>query len=516
MASSGSEDTPLRSRPARLARLGAGALAAAVAAVLFWFGTGLHPAWPLVWLAPLPVLVFAASASWWSSALVAAGAWLLGTLNLWHYLHDALRLPPAIFVQFYGVETLVFALAVLLHRALLRRGAYASAIIALPAVRVAYEYLLSVASPHGTAGSLAYTQLDFLPVLQLASLTGPWGLTFAVLAAPAALAVAWRIRGVPRRASRTLAVVAAANAAVLGFGAVRLATPASAPTVKVGLVASDPPVSPDVADPGAPTRAVLEAYAMRAAALAAQGARLIVLPEKLAVAADPADLRDSDARFQALADQTGAVIAVGLIRAAPPASYNEARVYTPGQAVQAYEKRHLLPPFESRFTPGDALVVASPRATWGVAICKDMDFTPLSRDYGRAGVALMLVPAWDFVLDGLWHGHMAVMRGVESGFGVVRAARQGYLMVSDNRGRILAEMPSDAAPFATLLADAPTGHDATLYLALGDWFAWLTLAALAVALAQLLRLRAITASRSRPTAGSDCPPPASRTTAPSP
>src|SRR5262245_30192061 len=119
----------------RLARLGAGVVAVGVAAVLFWFGTGLHPVWPLVWLAPLPVLLFAASAAWWSAALVAAGAWMLGTLNLWHYLHDALHLPPPIYVQFYGVETLVFALAVLLHRALLRRGAYASAIIALPAVR---------------------------------------------------------------------------------------------------------------------------------------------------------------------------------------------------------------------------------------------------------------------------------------------------------------------------------------------------------------------------------------------
>jgi apolipoprotein N-acyltransferase len=28
-----------------------------------------------------------------------------------------------------------------------------------------------------------------------------------------------------------------------------------------------------------------------------------------------------------------------------------------------------------------------------------MDFTPLSRQYGEAGTGLMLVPAWDFVLD---------------------------------------------------------------------------------------------------------------------
>lgn len=81
--------------------------------------------------------------------------------------------------------------------------------------------------------------------------------------------------------------------------------------------------------------------------------------------------------------------------------------------------------------------------------------TPLSREYGLAGVGVMLVPAWDFTLDRLWRGHMAVMRGVESGFSVVRAAKQGYLTVSDSRGRILAEATSDSAPFATLVADVP-------------------------------------------------------------
>jgi apolipoprotein N-acyltransferase len=100
----------------------------------------------------------------------------------------------------------------------------------------------------------------------------------------------------------------------------------------------------------------------------------------------------------------------------------------------------------------------------------------------------MLVPAWDFVLDRFAHGHIAVMRGVESGFGIARAARGGYLTVSDNRGRILAETQSNSAPFATLLANVPAVHDNTIYLMLGDWFAWLTLATLAFTLVQLARL----------------------------
>ena len=99
----------------------------------------------------------------------------------------------------------------------------------------------------------------------------------------------------------------------------------------------------------------------------------------------------------------------------------------------------------------------------------------------------MLVPAWDFVLDRWWHGHIAVMRGVEDGFSIVRAAKQGYLTVSDDRGRILAETQSDSAPFATLMTNVPAAHETTLYLLLGDWFAWVALAALVFTLARLYR-----------------------------
>jgi apolipoprotein N-acyltransferase len=469
-----------------LRRAVAAALAVALTAILTWFGTGLHPWWPLLWFAPLPVLVLAAGASWWRAAIAAAIAWLGGMFGLWHDLHAVLPLPTAVFVQFCATEAAVFTLGVLLYRALLRRDAYGFAVIAFPAVRVAYEYLLAISGPHGTFGSLAYTQVEFLPVLQLASVTGPWGITFLVLLLPAALATAWQLRGTRGRALWIASAAVAAVAVVLAFGAVRLVGDASGPQVRVGLVASDPPTSPPIAGEGAVTTALLDAYARSAEALAAQGAQLIVLPEKLGVVVDPGT-RDSDARFQALADRIRAVIAVGLVHAAGASSYNEVRIYTPGAPVQVYAKHHLLPPFEP-FERGTALsLLSQPLGTWGVQICKDMDFTALSRDYGRAGAALMVVPAWDFGADGVLHSRMAMMRGVESGFGIVRAAKRGNLTVSDNRGRILAEAASDAAPFSTLLARAPAVHAETLYLRFGDWFAWLTLAGLALAIVLLLR-----------------------------
>jgi apolipoprotein N-acyltransferase len=472
-----------------LRRAGAAALAVALTAVLTWFGTGLHPLWPLLWLAPLPVLVFAAGAPWWRAAIVAAIAWLGGTLGLWHDLHDALPVPAIVFVLLCGIESLVFTLGVLLYRALLRRGAYRFAVIAFPAVRVAFEYLVASGGPHGTFGSLAYTQVGFLPVLQLASVTGPWGIAFLVLLVPAALATAWQVRSAPRRALWIAGSALAVVLVVLAFGAARMVGDESGPGVRVGLVASDPPTSPQIAEDGAATARLLDAYAHEAEALAAEGAQLIVLPEKLGVVVDPGT-HDSDARLRVLADQTRAVIVVGLVHVAGAVTYNEARVYAPGAPVQVYTKHHLLPPFEP-FPPGTALsLLPQPLGAWGVQICKDMDFTALSREYGRAGATLLLVPAWDFGADGFLHARMAVMRGVESGFSLVRAARRGYLTVSDSRGRIIAEAPSNAAPFSTLLASVPAVHAETLYLRFGDWFAWLALASLALAMVRLVRPRA--------------------------
>jgi apolipoprotein N-acyltransferase len=95
------------------------------------------------------------------------------------------------------------------------------------------------------------------------------------------------------------------------------------------------------------------------------------------------------------------------------------------------------------------------------------------------------------VVDAAWHGHIAIMRGVKNGFSIARAAKGGFLTVSDDRGRVLGEVSSSSAPFATLLVDVPTAHSGTLYQLLGDWFAWVTIALLVLVLVQATRRQVI-------------------------
>jgi apolipoprotein N-acyltransferase len=450
-------------------------------ASLVWFGSGLHPLWPLMWLAPLPVLLVASRIPWWWALAVAIGGWFLGSLNLWHYLTRAVDAPVGVALGICLGLSAIFALAVLLQRMLILHQRYWAAAFGFPLFWAAAEFVVSLVSVHGTGGSVAYTQLNFLPVLQLASVTGPWGITFVLMLLSSAAAASFHLRNSSRQqAMRIAATGIGIVVLVITFGVLRLQWPMQRESVRVGLIASDPPVSPQVADPGAGMTQLMNRYALQAAKLAAAGAQVIVLPEKIGVA-DGADMGAVDAQWQQLADSAGVQVVVGLIRRQGKLRYNEARWYSPTAAERSYDKEHMLPPFESNLTAGTVLQTLAGRAgDIGLAICKDMDFVSPARDYGRRGVGLMLVPAWDFDDDRVMHGHMAIMRGVEDGFAIARTAKMGSLTVSDDRGRILAEITSDSAPFATLLAAVPSAHHPTVFLLLGDWFGWASIVALLV------------------------------------
>jgi apolipoprotein N-acyltransferase len=464
-------------------------LATACTALLLFFGNGLMPRWPLMWLAPLPVLLYALRGPAWSTALVAFAAMFIGGLNLWSYF-GILGAPHIAWFVDFGISALVFAACVLLMRGMARRGAVWSAWIAFPAAWVTFEFVRNLLWPHGSGGSFAYSQLNFLPFLQLASLAGPWGMSFVLLLFPAGLALGMHLWSTQRAQAlgvfgATLGVVAA----VLLFGALRMSQRQPGPEVRVGLVASD--VSRGVTGPGAPAQQLFEQYAQQAEGLIARGAQIVVMPEDLAVIVDP-NAAQADAIFQPIADRTGAMLVIGVNHVSGAVRHNEARIYTPGAPVRSYNKEHLLPPYEtSIFTPGTSRTLfAAPGQPagqiWATAICKDLDFTEPARGYGRAGVGLLLAPAWDFHVDAFWHGHIAVMRAVEDGFSLVRSARGGFMTVADDRGRIVAENASDSAPFATLLATVHTGHDPTLFQWWGDWFGWCAIALLAVVLARLV------------------------------
>ncbi len=453
-----------------------------LSAVLFWFGTGLHPVWWITWWAPLPLLLLASRISGKLAFAMAFIAWAAGSCNQWTLARKYLEMPLTTILLMVCGPALIFALILLVWRIFVRRGALVRGVFALAALWVGYEFALQRLSPHSTYGSVAYSQMDCLPILQLASVTGLLGISFLLFLFPASLAAL--LSGGSRAQKRIVFVAVSAIMAVVVIGGVwRVHSfPSNAPALKVGLIASDVPRNLYARTPAAITE-TFNQYSSAVRSLTAQGAQIVVLPEKIA-RVDDRETAAIDSLFGDTA-RGRATIVVGIEHWTTRAKLNESRIYaSDGRLEAVFEKHHMLPAMEGYLLPGKSLtVLREPAGKCGITICKDMDFPALSRRYGNQGVGLQLVSAWDFVLDGWLHSRMAVMRGVESGFSIARSAKQGLLTVSDNRGRVLAQRSSTSADFASLLAIAPIQHAATLYARWGDWFSWLNLVALVLLLA---------------------------------
>jgi apolipoprotein N-acyltransferase len=451
-------------------------VATLLSGVAFYFGTGLYPQWWLVWVAALPVLLVAPSLPWGWTLLIAFVARALGNVSFWNYCRHDLHMPLEATLQSLLVPAVAFALAVLLFRSFFQRGQVWLAVLAFPSLIVGYEYFTELA--FGTFGNTAYTQLNNLRVLQLAALTGMWGVSFVVMLFASALGAVILSRGVLRR--NLAFVLTAVVVFVFGYGAWRLrATPPAAQRIVVGLISTQFPENIFPAS-DAQKMQLLKDYAAQASALAARGAKIVVLPE-MTVRVSPSLSEEANHLFEQTARLSGAQMLLGLLNQTSSGTFNEARLYLPSGAIGAvYRKRHLVPGGEAGTMPvKDYSVLDQPEGTVGLAICRDMDYPDPARLYGKDKVGLLLVPAWDFNVDRWWHGHMAIMRGVEYGYSIVRSAKVGFLTVSDDRGRVLAEASTTPnAPFTTLLATVPGRHDWTLYQTLTDWFAWLNVALL--------------------------------------
>ncbi|MDE3178858.1 MAG: hypothetical protein KGM47_04280 [Acidobacteriota bacterium] len=461
----------------RNTRLPVVAFAAAIllSAAAFYFGAGLYPRWWLMWVAALPLLLLAPRLSWGWALVMVLVARVLGALPMWNYI-ARLRMPLWVRLEVVLAPAVVLGLAVLLFRSFFRRGRVWLAVLAFPSLIVVFEFGWDRA--FGTFGNTAYTQLNDLPVLQLAAVTGMWGVGFVVLLFAPAVAAILLCEGAMRR--RVAFMIGAVVVCVVGFGVWRMRSAPPAPhTITIGLVSTQFP-SNIFPSSDSQKLQLLNQYAAQASALAARGAKIVVLPE-MSVLVSGSLSEETDHLFEQTGREANAQILLGVLHVTSHAAFNEARLYSSsGQLEAVYRKRHLVPVLEGRTTPvRDLSVLHQPDGPMGLAICRDLDYPNPARQYGKNKVGLLLVPAWDFDIDRFWHGHMAIMRGVEYGYSIVRSAKVGYLTVSDDRGRVLAQAgATPSSPFTTLLARVPVRHDPTPYVQFGDWFAWLNAALL--------------------------------------
>src|SRR5690606_29020103 len=503
------------------------AIIAAASGALWFLSCADFDIWPLAWIAMVPSLIAIEGAPTlrrailygWLTGLVAnVGGfyWITGLLSRFGHLPLPLSLLGLLLLCAYqAVVFLLFAWAVrtLRERTAARSGAPWPMVLLAPLVMVAFEILVPFIFPW----YLAITQAWVTPVIQVAELTGPVGVTALLMMVNGAVYDALTATGRRRRLVPVLAAAGVLGAALL-FGVVRMKQiderRGAAPTIQVGVVQGNIPFDekgykrPDLAP-----RQLHELQRV-SAELEEQGADLILWSESSYPYAVPraqeADFDPHSRRRVRRGFSAPLVFGAVTTPADPDADNYNSALYLDrdGRFAGRFDKIFLLMfgeyiPFRSLLEP------VLPKNAGHFARGEEVTTFPLTVDGQTYRLRPMIcyediVPELgrelaalhpDLVVDvtnDAWFGdtsepweHLAlsVYRSVESRVDLVRAVNTGVSAFIDANGRVVSrsyavdphETPVPMTGHLGTVALVAGGH--TFYARFRDLFGWLCAAA---------------------------------------
>jgi apolipoprotein N-acyltransferase len=442
----------------------------AIATALLYTLAGADPGlWLCALFAPFPILAIAPELRTETGAELAFSAFLIGNLIAWG--GESFSVPLGTMLLSHIAGAMVFATFVACAAEATRRWSGVLAALVFPTFEVAFYFTLSGESPHGTWGSPAYTQVDFLPLLQTASWLGMCGVMFVMSLLPSGLAVAWyRRRWNMDWTHPAIMTVTIFTLAVM-FGVTRIVLTPKMPSVRIAMVASEGLIPESESTDPTDAADILTQYAKMVRQAASSGAQIVVTPEKI-IGVAPGYEWDVVQGLQRIAQMSKVWLVVGLNQIGRSPKRNIAVVFAPdGKIVASYAKHHLIPSLEWDYKPGSKPAIFD--APWGrtaVLISQDLDFPETARELAAHSVRVVMAPASDWQSSEVIHQRMAVVRGVESGFSLARSARGGMLSANDSRGRQIAGRVPMHGEDTMATADLPIGTGETLYSRTDDWF----------------------------------------------
>jgi apolipoprotein N-acyltransferase len=314
-------------------------------------------------------------------------------------------------------------------------------------------------------GSLGASQHAGAPLLPLARVGGMWSVTLALVLVNALVAEAIAAR---RRFGRTLALVAAASAAVAPTALPLGAAGASGRTLDVAVVQGNVPIGhfTDLVRGrvGPEDEVILDNHITLSKTLSSHPPDLAIWPEN-ALDRDPVANPDVGEKLSAAVAGIGRPVLVGAILDAPDGRYTNTNLLYAGDGVTLmgrYDKIHLVPfgeyvPWgwarrvvrELDQVPADgvagraARVLETGSARIGAVICFESSYPDLVRRFVRNGAEVIVVSTNNatFQRSPLARQHLAQsqMRAVEEGRTVVHAAISGISAIIGPDGEIHSE-----------------------------------------------------------------------------
>lgn len=466
--------------------------------------------YPLAWVALVPFFLSVqglSSKDAFKTGFFMGMFYFFGTTYwIYHSMHDygGISLVPSVLIVFAlaGYLSLYPAVFACIFTERLRNSRYLPALMIAPVLWVSLEYLRSYLLTGFPWSTLGYSQWNFLPGIQVADLTGVYGISFLVVASNAAIADFFiakrRLRQMPLfplfYTFMAYVLFAGALVFVFSYGYYRLSHQPKGTPLKASIVQGNIDQSRKWDENY--QNEIFDTYQKLTAGALVELPDLVVWPES----ALPFPLDEKDPRLGFLKDFQGnsqTPLIVGAIREKVENSgryTNSAALLESGSIPFIYDKIHLVPfgeyvPAQKVFffanKLSDAIGQYQPgteyrrgiikQGEFATLICYEIVFPGLVRKFFKDGGDFMVTitnDAWFGNSSGPYqHFSMAVLRAIENRKPVIRAANTGISGFISSKGEVIKR--TNLLERKTLTAEIRTNPKRTVYSRFGDLFAYI-------------------------------------------
>jgi len=357
------------------------------------------------------------------------------------------------------------------------------------------DYISAKSNPLGSIGGMAYNQYNNTALIQLLSITGMWGIVFLVNWLGPVVNYSWERGFAWKEIRRNMFVYGAIMLAVFLYGGARLAyAPQATSTVRIhGFTAMDVrrelmPKMHELARAGDRqayrqySAGIQELYLEGTLREAKAGAQIVHWPE-MAIFLPEEDEAEFLGRVQQIASDEGIYVVVPYaleFENGGPFD-NKLLIIDPAGEIVLEHHKYGGATLDGAI-PGSGILqtVETPYGTLSGIICNDTNHEEVVTQAGRNGTDIIFSPSMEYQPIDPIHAHMAAFRAIENGVTLVRQADNGLSIAVDPYGRVLATMDHFNNTERVFVATVPILSAFTIYPYIGDLFAWLAMAGLAV------------------------------------
>jgi len=367
------------------------------------------------------------------------------------------------------------------------------------------EYIRTYALTGFPWNLLTAAIVDYNSLIQIDRVAGPYFVGFFILI-PSVVA-AWLITQRPRGIQVVLVIGSASILLFVWWGTGLIASklrvqPNALPMTRAALL--QPNISQEMRWDDANLLAIYQRMMAMTAEAIDGGAKVIVWPEST-VPLSYSSTEFYRATIESVSQTNGVDIILGSVAEDEAKSnriWNAAFLVSGGRTVGHYDKIRLVPfgeyvPLRKMLFFAEKLVHAvgefefgtkeTPlvgRFKYGPAICYEVVYPQITRTQVRNGANVLVTITNDAWYDGTsaprQHLNQARLRAVEDDRYLLRAGTTGISAFVDPTGRVVRELPMGKS--GILYADFQARESVTPYVRFGDWFAWLALVVVMIAI----------------------------------